>query len=107
METAGQRLVSNLDAFALGGFCVAWAKAERAHKELQEHGYTISYTSKSGNEYSQPSPWVAIEKAAWDHVLKFAREFGFTPASRTNIQLSPDKGQKSDLDKDQLKRLFG
>lgn len=79
-----------IDATILGVYCRNVALGIKADKELEEHedGLVI-YTGE--NNYPIPNPLIAIGNKAWAEAVKVAKEFGFTPASRSSLKVERKK----------------
>jgi len=60
-------MLTEVDGMALAGYCSAVAKVKEAERQD-----TIG-------------PWFTVWERSWRQVLRFAIEYGFTPASRTRI----------------------
>jgi P27 family predicted phage terminase small subunit len=86
------------DRAALAAYCQAWADWVRARGHLVDQ---MVVTTPSG--YEMASPWVSIANKALDKMMKFASEFGLTPASRARIHAEPQKSP----DEEAEERLFG
>lgn len=96
LEAAG--IVTELDSYELGLFCVAEADFIRASKELEKYGDVMECEGKNGKPYFQISPWVTLRKQAEERLHKYATEFGMTPSARTRVKVQPPK-RKSRLDR--------
>lgn len=75
------------------------------HQYLQLRGIVESegYTSESVNGGICAHPAAAQMSKAWERVLKAAREFGLSPASRAGLHASPGDSKS----KDGKSRFFG
>jgi P27 family predicted phage terminase small subunit len=82
------RVLTEIDGVALEGLCLAYARALAAGREVKKHGLLVK---TSWNTLVQ-NPAVAVEKAAWIEVRKFAQEFGITPSSRSRVRQMPGEG---------------
>lgn len=74
-------IITDADYIALSAYCQnvdTWVQAEK----LKRIEGLVTETSK-GMEIQHPA--VGIANTALANILKFGREFGLTPASRTNI----------------------
>lgn len=78
-------LITQMDRAALAGYCQAWgewAQAERDLKERKEkHGIGV-LVDITPSGYKQVSAAAQARDRALDRMLRFAKEFGLTPASR-------------------------
>ena len=87
------------DRAALAAYCQAWADWVKARGEIATGGM-ISTTS---NGYEQQSAWIGIANKALDNLMKFASEFGLTPASRARIHAEPPTTPEEEAEE----RIFG
>lgn len=87
------------DRAALAAYCQAWDDWVKARGEIATDGMVV--TTPSG--YQQQSPWVAIANRTLDKLMKFASEFGLTPASRARIHAEPPKTAEEEAEE----RIFG
>ena len=71
----------SVDRAALSAYCSAWASYVRAEKECQKVGeWAIGVDG-----VARVAPWARVRQMSLEKLKQFAREFGFTPASRTEI----------------------
>ena len=84
-------LLTAVDRAALAAYCAAYSRWIAAEENLQKFGLVV----KAPSGYPVQNPYVSIANTAWDHMRKYATEFGLTPASRTRLQVEP---QKNDTD---------
>lgn len=83
LVTAG--LVTELDRAALAGYCQAWgewAVLERKVKDLIGTNGADALVDVTPSGYKQVSALAQARDRALDRMLRFAKEFGLTPASR-------------------------
>jgi P27 family predicted phage terminase small subunit len=94
-------LITQVDAGALEGVCVAYARAVEADKALAEKGMTIEVRQwdKKAEEFvvinETQRPEVNISHNCWRRYKEFCTEFGLTPASRGKLSIG-DTGKKID-----------
>ncbi len=74
-------LMTDADYTALSAYCQCVDTWVQAEKTKRAEGLTV--TSPKG--YEMPHPAVGIANTAMSNILKFGREFGLTPASRTGL----------------------
>jgi P27 family predicted phage terminase small subunit len=90
-------VIAEVDLATFAGYCMSWSEWVMAEEWIANNGYTFE-TEKG---YIGTQPMVAIRNAAFDRMTKAAKEFGFTPSSRTKVKV--DGGQpKTKLDKFKL-----
>lgn len=94
-------LMTEIDRAALAAYCSSygrWAKAERALGKMAEQdpqNYALMIRTKEGNAIQNPLVGVA-NKAKLD-MVRFAAEFGMTPAARSRVEAGSFNGnQKED-----------
>lgn len=85
LETAG--LLTCIDMAALAAYCQLYARWQKAEREIEQHGETI--TTPNGS--LQVSPWLSISSRALAELRRYAVEFGLTPASRSKTTAAPKK----------------
>lgn len=83
LVTAG--LITQMDRAALAGYCQAWGEWAQAERDLKEkraqHGIGV-LVDVTPSGYKQVSAAAQVRDRALDRMLRFAKEFGLTPASR-------------------------
>lgn len=84
-------LVTELDRAALAAYCQAYADWWKMEKRVEEVGEV--QVTKSG--YAAQRPEVSMRDKAWERMLKAAKEFGFTPSSRSRVSAA-DTGTQTD-----------
>lgn len=84
-------LLTEVDAPALAMLCETLAQYIEAKRLVQEEGMVA--TSDQGNVYQHPA--VGLMKSSRTDFLRWAREFGMTPASRTRISLDGEGEEES------------
>jgi P27 family predicted phage terminase small subunit len=87
------------DRAALAAYCQAWADWVKARGEIDVNGMMMT----TPNGYQQQSPWVSIANKALDKMMRFASEFGLTPASRARIHAEPPKTPEEEAEE----KIFG
>lgn len=87
-------LLTGADLHAFAAYCVSfarWVEAEEA--VLDENGKTkFSYITDKGNQLYNPD--LAAARQAMADMVKYACEFGLTPASRSRIATAADDGDE-------------
>lgn len=88
-------LLTEIDGLALAMLCEAVGQYVEG-KEIVEREGAIA-VSDQGNVYQHPA--VALMKTARGEILKWAREFGMTPAARTriNVEVAEEKKSLADM----------
>ena len=86
-------LLTSIDTQAFAVYCESYAELIEAEAELVTFGRT--QTTKDG--FMRKSPWLAIRDEAHKRMMQIGGQFGFSPASRTRIEVKPkdDKSDKS------------
>ncbi len=75
-------LLTLLDRVALTGYCTHYSRAVKADRSIEKTGLLI----KTTNDNVIQNPLVGISNHSWAQVLKFGKEFGLTPASRSRLE---------------------
>jgi P27 family predicted phage terminase small subunit len=88
-------LFTKIDRTALVGYCQSWARYIEAEEFLSNNATTFE-TDKG---YIAQVPQVSIAQKYLKLCHTFMTEFGFTPSSRGNINLSPGSGDEDPMDK--------
>jgi len=92
-------LLTELDAEALGAFCVCSARLAEAERHLAAEGPT----TVGARGAMRQSPWLSIAAAARRQMLSLAQEFGMTPSSRGRIKAGePPAVREGESDFDDL-----
>lgn len=79
-------LLTEVDVVALGMMCEALAVYHQAKEAMGNEGLIV--VSDKGNSYQHPA--LGILNSARSDILRWAREFGMTPAARSRISLEGD-----------------
>ena len=85
-ELGKLKLLTPLDRAALGAYCGAYALWAEATEAIQKYGTMV----KSPSGYPIQSPYVSIANRQAEIMMRYASEFGFTPASRSRISMPAD-----------------
>jgi P27 family predicted phage terminase small subunit len=87
------RLLSEADIMVLAAYCTSyarWKTAVEAFERVAELDPTMDGLLVRGSEgQAKPNPLVKIISEAASDMLKFAAEFGFSPAARSRIAAGP------------------
>ncbi len=82
-------LLTYADISALAAYCQAYHRWIESEKLIRTHGYTT--TTDKGNVIQRPE--VGAANKAMEIMLRYGKEFGLTPSSRTSLYVDePDKG---------------
>jgi P27 family predicted phage terminase small subunit len=87
-------LLTSIDTQAFAVYCESYAELIEAEELLRSSGRT--QTTKDG--FMRKSPWLAIRDEAHKRMMQIGGQFGFSPASRTRIEVKP---KEADNDKTQ------
>jgi P27 family predicted phage terminase small subunit len=89
-------LLTNLDIHLLGAFCVSYARWREAEEKLVEFRAKDSMLGgllvKGSNNKPMINPLLKISRLMASDMLRYAAEFGFTPAARTRISVGASSG---------------
>lgn len=81
------KLLTEADITALAAYCQAYHRWLEAEKLLRIHGYTEE--TDKGNTIQRPE--VTIANKAMELMLKFGKEFGLTPSSRSSLHVEQEE----------------
>lgn len=81
------------DRAAFAAYCETWARYVGAVAEYRRDGLTV-INPDSGRVGKHPA--VSIAENAGAQLVRFANEFGLTPAAERKISKAPDGGEGSD-----------
>jgi P27 family predicted phage terminase small subunit len=99
-ELFGLGLLTRIDRAALAAYCKAyerWVAAERALAKMAERDLLSGgLMIKTTNGNAIQNPLVGTANRAMLDVVKFASEFGMTPAARSRIEAGPNGSQDDD-----------
>jgi P27 family predicted phage terminase small subunit len=101
-ELARLGLATTVDQAALAGYCQCFAHWQRAEKALAKNGCVM--LCPSGYEMQRPE--VAMAQKFYSLMHRAAMEFGFTPASRSRIEVGDSAADDQGTDNPDL-RLLG
>ena len=98
-ESLGPRLVDAglltiIDGAAFTLHCRNVANLDEVMEKLQS---IDDWVANTPNGYAQQSVWWTIRNRLHDDILKTAREFGMTPASRSTIKAAAGETQQQDM----------
>lgn len=92
------RVLTDLDYAALASYCAAFARWWEAEVGLK--GQPLVITDTMGRQ--RPNPLIRVARDAMGDMMMVAREYGFTPASRTRImagaKLSRGQSTQDEMD---------
>lgn len=86
-------LLTSIDGTGLAMLCETYASFIEARADVLARGQLLF--NDDGTPYANPSLW-QMNKARVE-LLKWLREFGMTPSSRSTIKLPGDAGQEKSL----------
>tara|TARA_B100000949_G_scaffold234985_1_gene255945 strand:- start:2495 stop:2992 length:498 start_codon:yes stop_codon:yes gene_type:complete len=75
-----------VDRAALCAYCEAWSTMLECQEVINKQGLTYKVRN-SGGTFINERPEVKIRNAAWQQVRYLSAEFGFTPSSRSKIEM--------------------
>ena len=84
LETMG--ILSVADRTMIAGYCLAWNEVREATEQIEDEGRVV-LTAKG----MVKNPWVLIRENALAQLLRFAQQFGLSPASRANVKCEGPK----------------
>lgn len=90
-DLVAMKVAACTDAWPLAGYCEAAALFERASTELSGQELV-----QHGAESMVPNKLIQIRNQAQTTMLRFAQEFGLTPAARVRVEVAPGANAQSD-----------
>ncbi|MCX7635294.1 MAG: phage terminase small subunit P27 family [Syntrophales bacterium] len=96
-------VITNVDVDALAVYCDAYVTYIECTRIIENEGYQVEHTNKSGATNMVPHPMLAKKRALADQMKAMATEIGLTPSSRAKISLPPPK----EKDKTPFEERFG
>lgn len=81
-----------IDIKALEGYCQSYSKWKQCEEILQKEGYTFT----TPNGYVQQRPEIAISNKSISDMRAWAKELGFTPASRSRMNKNNSNNDSND-----------
>lgn len=88
-ELAALGLLTRLDAAALAGYCVAYARWADAERRVAEQGAVV----KSPSGFPIQNPYLGIANRALKQIKEFCVEFGLTPSARVRVKAAKPAAQ--------------
>lgn len=82
-------LLTEADYSALAAYCQCYDRWVSAEKAIRAHAKANNgkYTFETESGYVQQIPEIGISNQAMKEMRNFAKEFGLTPSSRTNLHI--------------------
>lgn len=90
--------ILNIDLKALESYCASYSKWRRCESILAAEGLTFD----TDNGYKMQRPEVSISNKAIQEMRAWAKELGFTPASRARISKNAATGENYDDEMEDL-----
>lgn len=95
-------LLTNVDVQPLAAYCQAygrWVAAEKAIAKMAERDtLTAGLMIKTTNGNAIQNPLVGTSNKAASDMVRYASEFGLTPAARARLAIDPSQPQTSKFD---------
>lgn len=102
-------VMTGLDTGALAGYCLAWGRLQLAQTvldEIAERDPAAALMVRTSNGTPIHNPFLSIAQKAAAEMLKFAAEFGMTPAARVRLANSGSNPMIEGVATDPLARLM-
>lgn len=96
-------LITEADIMQLATYCDAYANYIKCTEIINQEGFMIKHTNKSGETNKVSHPLLTKKKQLFEQMKAMAIEFGLTPSSRAKIAL-PKQEEK---EPNEFERLFG
>ncbi|HRK33037.1 MAG TPA: phage terminase small subunit P27 family [Candidatus Hydrogenedentes bacterium] len=84
------KLLTEADCAVYAAYCAAWSDFQRASAMLTKHGDMLA-----NGDMLYPSPYLKMKRDAEAAMVRWAREFGFSPQSRAGLNTSPQEENTS------------
>ena len=81
-------IVGRVDAAALAVYCQTYSQWQDVAKIIRRDGYVT--------DAGRPHPLLRVQNALTNTLRQYCAEFGFTPSSRTRIEIAPPPNQEVD-----------
>jgi P27 family predicted phage terminase small subunit len=92
-------VLSATDSTTFLMLCEKYADWEEARMLIRTRGEYVKITNAKGEAIgAKVAPWTTRERDCFDAFIKLSHEFGLTPSSRGNIQVSPAIDVLKDMD---------
>lgn len=92
-------LLKSEDRAALSAYCETWATYCEAKREVRKRGIVVvnRSTRKDGTEttWTTKNPAMAVMENAGQQLIRFAREFGLTPSSESDLIGEAGRGDQA------------
>jgi P27 family predicted phage terminase small subunit len=86
---AKMKLLTSADMPTIAGFAVAWGTFVEAVENIEVDGSTCE--GSTGNLVQ--SPWVRIRNESMGQILRYAQQFGLSPAARARVKVTEQKAK--------------
>ena len=91
LEFDNRGIFTTVDSFTLARYCVMWCEWKKAMRFVHDNGETYETTNKNGDKVLRPWPQVTIAMKYSEQLLRIEQQFGMTPASRSSIEVQPQR----------------
>ena len=88
-ELMGCGLLTNIDLDALAACCNCYSQWVKAQQELKKSSLIVV----TPNGFRMPSPYIKIANDSLDRMMRYLKEFGMTPASRSRVEVDPGEDE--------------
>ena len=86
-ELARLDLFQGVDRATLACYCASYAMMKQCQQFISANGTTYRVPNKTGVDFVNPYPQVAMLNKAMEQVRRFGQEFGFSPVARGRIEI--------------------
>jgi P27 family predicted phage terminase small subunit len=86
-------IVAKVDQAAIWAYCECVALAEKCTSEIEKTGQLVTVDMNGGKK---ANPLISVRDAAFSQLRRYADEFGFTPASRSNVHKNEHRDRNKD-----------
>lgn len=93
-ELENMGLLTSFDMAAFAAYCQAYAVWQEAERKARG----VRRVTETPNGFAQASAWETIAKQRFRDMMAAAKEFGFTPVSRTKVSV-PKQAKENEFEK--------
>jgi len=86
-ELARLELLQVVDRATLSCYCSAYSMMKQCQEFISKNGLTYRVPNKTGVDFVNPYPQVAMLNTAMEQIRRFGQEFGFSPVARGRIEI--------------------
>lgn len=97
-ESIAMGTMAAIDMVSLQAACVFYMQFKELEEIVAEKGLMITIQDKHGNPIILENPASKAMRATWDSCSRILAHFGFTPASRAKLKITPKQEEGDEFD---------